>query len=319
MRRKAFVALGMAAVLLLGAGCTPEQIVTIPSASNVPGESPLTVGTPEVPAGVDPQEGVLLAHVYAAALNAAGLKAVVNDAPAPAGTAVAEVAAGSIDIAPVFSRLALAGTSPGVRSEDAAEVLVTLKAALPSGVELLDPAKAQDQDNVVVTAVTAERYKLKSLADLAGLCNKLTMGGPAEFKGQVHGLLGLGSDYNCVPKEYRALQPSSGNTDDSTLWELLRDDIQLANIHSSSPAIEDNSLVVLSDPKGLFAAQDLVPVVSMAAVPEAVQAVLNKVSGALTVEELANLNRLAQDRHFVDLSEAATAWLVQEGLVKASS
>lgn len=319
MRRKAFVALGMAAVLLMGAACTPEQIVTIPSASNIPGESPLTVSTPEVPAGVDPQEGVLLAHVYAAALNAAGLKAVVNDTPTPAGTVVAGVAAGTIDIAPVFSRLALAGTSPSAPSGDAAEVLVALKAALPSGVELLDPAKAQDMDNVVVTAVTAERYKLTSLADLAGVCSKLTMGGPAEFKGQVHGLLGLGSDYNCVPKEYRALQPTPGNSDDSTLWELLRDDIQLANIHSSSPAIDDNSLVVLSDPKGLFTAQDLVPMVSKAAVPEAVQAVLNKVSAALTEEELANLNRLAQDRHFGDLSEAATAWLVQKGLVKASS
>lgn len=319
MRRRVFAALGMAAVLLVGAGCTPEPIVTIPSASIAPSEAPLTVGAPEVPAGVDPQEGVLLAHVYAAALNAAGLKAVVKDTSMPAGTVVSAVAAGTVDIAPVFSRLALAETAPTVPSGDATEVLAALKASLPSGVELLDPAKAQDVDNVVVTAVTAERYKLKSLADLAGVCSKLTMGGPAEFKGQVHGLVGLGSDYNCVPKEYRVLQPTSSNSDDSILWELLRDDIQLANIHSSSPAIDDNSLVVLSDPKGLFTAQDLVPVVSKAAVPEAVQAVLNKVSGALTVEELANLNRLAQDRHFGDLSEAATAWLVQKGLVKASS
>lgn len=237
MRRKAFVALGMAAVLLTGAACTPEQIVTIPSASNVPGESPLTVSTPEVPAGVDPQEGVLLAHVYAAALNAAGLKAVVNETPTSAGTVMAGVAAGTIDIAPVFSRLALAGTSPSAPSGDAAEVLVALKAALPSGVVLLDPAKAQDVDNVVVTAVTAEKYKLKSLADLAGVCSKLTMGGPAEFKGQVHGLVGLGSDYNCVPKEYRALQPTPGNSDDSTLWELLRDDIQLANIQDRKSVV----------------------------------------------------------------------------------
>ena len=319
MRRRVVAALGMAAVLLLGTACTPEPIVTIPSASNPPGVAPLTVGAAEVPAGVDPQEGVLLAHVYAAALNAAGLKAVVKDTAVPAGTAVSGVAAGTLDIAPVFSRMALAGAAPTVPSGDSAEVLAALKGAMPSGVELLDPAKAQDVDSVVVTAVTAEKYKLKSLADLAAVCSKLTMGGPAEFKAQVHGLLGLGSDYNCVPKQYRVLKPTPGHSDDSTLWELLRDDIQLANIHSSAPGIEDNSLVVLSDPKGLFQAQDLVPVVATATVPEAVQAVLNKVSGALTAEELANLNRLAQDRHFGDLSEAATAWLVQQGLVKASS
>lgn len=319
MRQRIIAALSLGALLLAGSGCTPEPIVAIPSLSNVIGEVPLRVAAAEVPAGVDPQEGVLVAQVYAAALNAAGASAEVSEPATTSADAVSHVAAGTIDIAPVFSRQAMAEMLPTVRSESSAEVLAALKESLPAGVELLDPAKAQDRANLVVTAVTAEKYQLKSMGDLTGICDKMVMGGAKAFQKQPNGLPGLGSDYNCVPKQFKELTPTESYSQNSTLWALLRDDVQLATMHNSSPAIADNALVVLDDPKDLFPAQDLVPVVSTARVSEEVQAVVDKVSGALTEGEMANLNRLAQDRHFGSLSEAAEAWLVQKGLVEARS
>lgn len=317
MYRRFGAALSVAAVLLLGTACTPEPTVTIPSISAGTGELQITVGIPAVPGGVDPQEGALVAHVYAAAINAAGVSARVQTTPVAAGAEVAAVSAGTLDIAPVFSRIALSGitgsgSASDESSDDASTVLATLKAALPNGVVLLDPTKAPDKDALVVTAVTAEKYQLKSLADLGPVCEKLVMGGPDGFKDRSRGLAGIGNDYNCVPQSYKVLQATAESSKDGTLWSLLRDDIQIADIHASSPAIEDNSLVVLEDPKGLFASQDLVPIVDARTVPVDVQSVVNKVSAALSTEEMTNLNRLSQDRHFGGLDEVAKAWLKQK-------
>lgn len=309
------------AVLLVGTAtaCTPEPIDNIPSASQLPGETILKIGTPHVPDGVDPAEGALLAHVYAASLYAAGVQASVVETPAAPGTLVSGIEQGSVDIVPIYSRVALTEVAAQATAETASEALDALQAALPDSLKLLDPTKAEDRDSVVVTAVTAQKYQLKSLADVGKVCDKLTMGGSSAFKTKEGGLSGLGSDYNCVPKSYESLDPTLEFGADSTLWALLRDDVQLAGIHSSSPAIADNALVVLSDPKGLFPSQNIVPLVATAQVTDALQQVINKVSAALTTEELSNLSRLSQDGHYANLSEAATAWLTQQGLVKASS
>ena len=49
------------------------------------------------------------------------------------------------------------------------------------------------------------------------------------------------------------------------------------------------------------------------------QGTLNRVSAALDTTELGNLNRLAMDGHYDLMGEAATAWLVQKGLIKTKS
>lgn len=318
MRHKVVTAL-CAAVLVLTTSCTPAPIVTISGASQLVDLAPLIVGIPNVPGGVLPAEGALLAHVYAAALNAAGLKSSVAEAPATTGTLVPGLMAGSYDIAPAYSRLVLDEVSSTPAPADPGEVLLALRAALPAGVSLMDATKAEDQVNLVVTAVTAEKYKLKSIADLAKVCNKLTMGGSADFKVNTDGLPALDRDYKCVPKAYKSLLPTLATNNDGILWSLLRDDIQVADIHSSSPAIADNSLVALSDPEQLFVAQTIVPLVAQDKLSTDVQDLLNKVSAALNTDELANLNRLSQDRHYGDDSEVAKAWLVQKGLINASS
>ena len=327
------------AVLLLGTAtaCTPEPIVSVPSASAASQAVPLKVGIPQIPDGVSPQEGALVAHVYAAALNAAGVQAIVSDgsgtSAAPAGSdtpsatgsptapdaTVSSLESGSVDVVPLFSRIALSEVASAGTVAETNDVLAALKTALPSRLVLLDAAKAEEYDALVVTAVTAEKYQLKSISDLAKVCDKLVVGGTAEFKTKARGLAGLGSAYNCVPKQYESLQPTLGFGNNSILWSLLRDEIQVADIHTSSPAIEDNSLVVLSDPKQLFLSQNVVPVVVQGKVPADVQSVINKVSAALSTEELSNLNRLSGDRHYGGFSEVATAWLIQKGLVKASS
>lgn len=310
-----------AVALLLGAltACTPEPIVSIPSASQSPGAVSLVVGTPQVPDGVNPREGALLAQVYAVALNAAGVKAKVKDDAENPGTLVSNLQRGSVDVVPAYSREALSEVAPTAEAQGTGDVLESLKTSLPAEVRLLDASKAEVLDAVVVTAVTAQKYQVKSIGDLGKTCKQLKMGGSAAFKTHSRGLAGLGSDYNCVPKAYLPLAADEQPTKDSVVWSLLSDEIQVAELHVSSPAIEDNSLVVLTDPKQLFLAQNIVPLVAEKKVPAQVQGVMNKVSAALTTQELSNLNRLSQDSQYGALADVASAWLVQQGLVKASS
>ncbi|WP_207344174.1 glycine betaine ABC transporter substrate-binding protein [Arthrobacter sp. E3] len=320
--RKLMAALGVAAMLLgTTTACTPEPIVNIPSASQGPSAPALKIGTPVVPDGVNPQEGELLAHVYAAALKAAGVAATVVPTPVMPSQLVTSLESGSIDLLPVYSRLALAGVDPaaGAVVGSAADSVSALKAALPTGISQLDAAKAEDRSAVVVTAVTAEKYQLKSLSDIGQVCDKLVMSGTKAFMTKPNGLPGLGSDYNCVPKKYLPLQPTANYSADSILWALLRDDAQMISMHTSSPTIADNSLVVLDDPKQLFLSQNIVPLVATGKVPATAQSGVNKVSAALGMDELGNLNRLALDGHYDAVTDAADAWLLQQGLIKARS
>lgn len=337
MRSKFIAALALASLLVMTA-CTPAPIVNIPSASVSAGTEPLVVGIPQLPDATVPSEGVLLAHVYAAALNAAGVESGVGAAPIKNGELAAELESGTVDVVPVFSRLALAemvsagtgqngagegsseeGTGDqGVDSLDPGAVLAALKKSLPAGVLQLDPSKVEDHSNLVVTAVTAEKYQLKSIADAAKVCDQLKMGGTAEFKTATAGLAKLAGDYKCEPKLYESLEPSLAPGSNSIFWALLQDRVQLALIPNSSPAIVDNALVVLSDPQQLFPTQTVVPLVVEKSVGNDVQDVLNKVSAVLNTEELGNLNRLSKDRHYGNVSEVAQAWLIQKGLLKAA-
>ena len=319
MRKKLAAALSACVILGTLVACTPEPIVTIPSSSLSLEVPALAVSAPMSPSGVNPQEGILVAHVYAAALKAAGIKAVVGTTLATPRDQLSALEAGTGDIAPGYTRELLTSLAPSTTAGTPAEVITALKGAVPEDISVLDASKSLDMDNLVVTAATAEKYQLKSIEDLAKVCDKLLLGGPTGFHEKGRGLAGLGSDYNCVPKKYVTLEPLFDGSSDDLLWALLRDDIQVADIHSSAPAIADNALVPLADTKHLFQGQNIVPLVDADRVPATVQDILNKVSGALSTEELANLNRLAQDRYFADLSEVATAWLIQVGLVKASS
>lgn len=314
LKRLAAVA-AVASLLFMGAtACTPSPIVVIPSATQSTGPA-LVVGTPAVPDGASPKEGELLANVYAAALNAAGLAATVKAEDPQDPTVLGQLAAGTVDVAPGYSSAMLLQLDPSTEASATGPVLDALKAALPTGTAMLDPAKAEDNDSLVVTTVTAEKYHLKTIADLAKVCGKLDFGGSAAFRAKGRGLSAVASDYNCVPKSYREL-PSTKN---ELLLALLRDDIQVADIHSSSPAIDDNALVTLTDTKGIFRPETVVPVINADKVSKDVQAVLNKVTGALSGDELVNLNRIGSGSHFGSPAQVAHAWLVQKGLLKATS
>ncbi len=74
------------------------------------------------------------------------------------------------------------------------------------GLVATSPAPAQDANAIVVTAATAARYGLRSIADLAGVAPRLVFGGPPECPGRPYCLKGLQRAYGL---HFKAFVPST--------------------------------------------------------------------------------------------------------------
>jgi osmoprotectant transport system substrate-binding protein len=311
-RAQAVPLLAAATTLLLtlagcGANSNPlEQTSSQPAASGT-ASGPLVVGSS---GGTESQT---IAEIYAGALRAAGLEVSTKPGIGSREVYVKAVEEGSVDIIPDYSGNLLLFLDTKATAASAPDVMAALPAALPAGLKVLKAAPAESKDAMVVTKATAEKYKLTSIEDMAKVCDQLTIGANPEFKEREYGLPGLKSNYGCVPKGFEPINDYGGPT---TLNALLTDKIQVADIYTTTPSIEDNDLVVLEDPKNNFIAQQVVPLVQAAKVGAEAEAALDKVSEQLTTADLVNLNRQVSGDEKRSPADAAADWLKEKGITK---
>ena len=286
------------------------------------GGSPLSSPSTSAPAGsggslvvgsADFPESQIIAEIYAGALNAAGVTATTKPNIGSREIYFKAVQDGSIDLAPDYSGNLLSYLDANATQVSADDVYKALPGKLPQGLGVLDPAKAEDKDAMVVTQATAEKYNLKSITDLAKVCDQFTMAAPATFETRAYGFPGLKSNYNCVLKGLKPFSDGGGNL---TLQALLSNDVQVADIFTTTPSIQDNALVVLDDPKNNFKAQQVLPLYNTAKMTDTAKNALNAVSKVLTTDDLVNLNREVSGNQKENPKDAAIAWLKDKGIVK---
>ncbi|MCH9701880.1 MAG: glycine/betaine ABC transporter substrate-binding protein, partial [Actinomycetia bacterium] len=80
-----------------------------------------------------------------------------------------------------------------------------------------------------------------------------------------------------------------------------------------SPAIAENNLVVLEDPKNNFLAANVVPLVSSQKKSDELKTVLDAVSAKLTTEDLIRLNTETTGNSGINPDEAAQNWVRDHG------
>lgn len=301
-------ALGLIAALSLtacGSGDSDDNPLTGSSGDSSDGKS-LVVGSANFP------ENQLLAEIYSQALEAKGLKVTRKFDIGAREVYYDQVVKGGIDVFPEYNGALLATavdkTSTATGTDD---INAELKEKLPSSVEILDSAAAEDKDSVTVTAETAEKYNLKTLADLKPVAGDWTIGAGSEFKTRTQGGVGLKKVYGV---EFGKFQPLDAGAQ-ATLLKLLKDDkVQAANLYTTDPAIVADKLVVLEDPKNLFSSQNVTPLVYKSAVNDTAKAALNGISAKLTTEDLLEMmKKLVTDKE--DASDVAKEWLTSAGLV----
>lgn len=274
----------------------------------------VTVGSADFP------ESQVVAQLYAGALEAAGVTVTTKLGIGSREVYVKALDDGSIDLIPDYTGNLLGFVDQQNTVTDKDAIVKALPAKLDSFAEqqanktklaVLDPAAAEDKDAMVVTKATAEKYSLKSIDDLAKVCDKITLAGPPEFSTRPYGLPGLKDKYNCVPSKFN---PITGEA--LTVKALINDDVQVADVFTTSPAIQDNSLVVLSDPKNNWLAQQVIPLYAASKLSDAGKQAVNNVSKQLSTDDLISLNRLVSGDKKLDPKDAAQQWLKDKGIVK---
>ena len=280
--RRIAVIIGVAAVMsaaACGSGDDPFATGSPTTTRAAGGGGSLTVGSADFP------ESLLLAEIYAGALEAKG---VTVEKKLSIGSREAYIPAlrdGSIDLIPEYTGVLAQYFDEDVKATDSDGVYAELKAALPETLTVLEKSAAEDKDAVVVTRETADRLGLRSIADLQGKAQDLVLGGPPEWKTRPSGVPGLKKVYNLEFKAFRALDAGGP----LSVQALKNGQVDAANIFTTDPSIPANAFVVLEDPKSLFAAQNVVPLVTKSKVNPTVESALNAVSAKLDTQTLTDL------------------------------
>jgi osmoprotectant transport system substrate-binding protein len=254
-------------------------------------------------------ESVLLAEIYAGALAAKGVQV---DKKLNIGTREAYIPAlqdGSIDLLPEYTGVLLQYFDKNATAVASDEVYAALQKALPDGLVVLNKSSAEDKDAVVVTRATATKYNLKSIADLKPVAGQFVLGGPPEWRDRPTGVPGLKKLYGLTFKQFKPLDAGGP----LTVKALEDGTIQAGNLFTTQSEIPDNNFVVLEDPKNLFAAQNVVPLINEKKATDTVKQALNAVSATLTTQNLAeHLKRVTAGKE--DAAAVAKDFLSQNGL-----
>ena len=269
----------------------------------------ITVGS------ADFTESKIIAELYAQALEANGFTVRRQFGIGSRETYIPAVQDHSIDLIPEYTGNLLQYFDEDTPATTPDAVLLGLLKALPGDLSILYPSPAEDKDTLAVTEATAQKWNLKSIADLATHSPEVKVGAPSEFQTRVTGLVGLKDKYglDIAPVNFVAISDGGGP---ATVQALTGGTVTAANIFSTSPSIEENNLVVLEDPKNTFLAANVVPLVASQKMSNELKTVLDAVSAKLTTEALIRLNTDVEGNKGVDPDEAAGKWIKDNGFDK---
>lgn len=305
--RRSILAVVAAVLALITAGC---------GSSNPLGGGEISGDLKSIKIGsADFTESKIIAEVYAQALEANGFTIGRQFGIGSRETYIPAVQDHSIDLIPEYTGNLLQYFDKETTATTADAVLLGLLKSLPGDLSILYPSPAEDKDTLAVTEATAQKWNLKTVEDLAKHSPEVKVGAPSEFQTRVTGLVGLKDKYglDIAPANFVAISDGGGP---ATVQALTSGAITAANIFSTSPAIEQNHLVVLEDPKSTFLAANVVPLVASQKMSNELKTVLDAVSAKLTTQGLIQLNTAVEGNKGIDPDEAAAKWITDNGFDK---
>ena len=260
-------------------------------------------------------ESKIIAEIYAQSLEANGFTVGRQFGIGSRETYIPAVRDHSIDLIPEYTGNLLQYFDKNTKVTTPNDVLLALFRTLPGDLSILNPSPAEDKDTVAVSEATAKKWNLKSIADLAAHSPEVKFGAPSEFLSRTEGLPGLKAKYGLDVPQNNFVAISDGGGP-ATVRALVDGTVTAADIFSTSPAIKENNLVVLEDPKNNFLAANVVPLVSSQKKSDELKTVLDAVSAKLTTEDLIELNTATEGNAGIDPDEAARKWVQDNGFDK---
>lgn len=303
-----------AAVLMAAAGCGGDSLEDDASDSGGGDKGEVVVG------GQDFTESQVLAAIYQKLLEDAGYS-VETKLVTTRDVYLPELSKGTVDIVPDY----LAGITdflntekngpdaPLVSSNDPDETLAALEPlAEEQGISILPPSEATDQNAFFVTEEFAEEHDLTTLSDLAALGQPIKLGANPDCEGRADCEGGLTDVYGIDITEIVPLGFGTSQVKDA----VTKGEIQLGETGTTDGTLADLGLVLLEDDQGIQPAQNLTPAVNsdfLADNPE-IEDIFNELSGALTTQDLADMN-LQVDLERKKPEDVAQQFLDDKGLL----
>jgi osmoprotectant transport system substrate-binding protein len=287
------------------AGSSSSASSSASTSSGSGGGTAITVGSANFP------ENVVLAYIYGGALKKAGFDVSYKVNIGARAAYIASLEKGDINLVPEYAGSILSYLDKSANAKSGADVKSALDSDLAKvNLKAAQFSEAADSDSLNVTPSYAKKNSLSSIADLKKV-GSFTLAANPEFASRPDGIPGLKSVYGLTNVTFKAINDSGGN---STLQALLGNQVQVADIYSTTPSILANKLVTLKDPKNLFASQQVVPIYSASKDSSKLTDTLNTVSQALTTQDLLSLNTKVSGSAKEDPQQAAQEWLSSKSL-----
>jgi osmoprotectant transport system substrate-binding protein len=270
---------GVAVLGLAGCGGGGDQL-----GSDNAGSSPAPSKVSSITVGsADFSESQLIAEIYGQALAAKGIEVKKKPNIGNRETYMAAIKDGSVDLVPEYTGASLAYFDKNSTETDPQKAYDALKKALTPGLEILEMSPATDEDTIVVTKATADKYSLKSIGDLKG--KNLVAGGSSEFKVRTAGLKGMKEKYDVDFKEYKTLDAGGP----LSIKALETNQIQVTDLFTTQAVIKDKGWVQLDDPEHILPPNNIVPLIRTDHKSDDVVSTLNAVDAKLTTDALTDL------------------------------
>ncbi|AWH97348.1 ABC transporter substrate-binding protein [Dietzia psychralcaliphila] len=230
-------------------------------------------------------EAEIVGHIYGNALLRSGSRVTARPQSGSQAEVVESVTSGDATFTLGFTGELLRAFDPGSTVVEADEVYAAMMAALPEGVTAADPAPAEDAPVYVVTRHTSETNGLRTMSDLAGRCGEFTLGARQEALTDRELATAVGGTYDCGFGRRVALGPNP-----RAVFEALRaGQIGVGLVQSSDPVLDPEDMVPLDDDEDAILSQHLVPVFRKGSLSEDQLALVNRISGELTTEDVREL------------------------------
>lgn len=264
-------------------------------------------------------ESMIVANMYAGALKNEGYQVTVRKGLGQREIYLPALEKGGadngIDLVPEYvgTLLEFVNKNAGEASSNLEASVTKLRARLdPMGLTVLNPSPAADQNAFAVTKATADRLNLQKLSDISpAMASQMTLGGGPECPTRPFCQPGLEETYGLKFEAFRTLDSGGART----MEALSSGDIDVGLVFSSDGAVAARNLVVLEDDRNLQTVDNIIPAIRQDILDDDIRETLNKVSAALTTEDLIELNRRASiDK--TDPEVLAREWLQQHGFTE---
>ena len=275
------------------------------------GKVTLTIGSKNFP------EQEILGEIYAQALSAAGYKVKSALNLGSETVALKSLKTGQISGYPEYASTALTsffGLEPEEVPADAAEAWEKANAEFEKeGLEAFEPTPFASANAVGTTKETADKYGLKTVSDLEGVSEELSLYGSPECRQRIDCLAGLEKLYGL---KFESFTP----VDIGLRYTVLdKGQADLSILFTTDPQLsaEADKYVILEDDKKVFPAGNVIFVTDKAVAEEAgpdFEETILKVQEGLTLEVVQELDARVELEKETP-KEAAQAYLESAGYI----